>query len=226
MVAVSRRKSQLEALQHAVVEAGVPIAEFLPVVCDITKVRRHGLCDSSCSKEGTHYGCSSGGTHLWPLPAGCQNGGAGMLAAARTHASAVAELACNLARVAQEAEVVALPRIIVKRWPGSGVEGVVNSAAVVRGGAGLLDGSTASWVEMVSTNLLGAAMVTREAVQVRALAPLWAAGREVARVKRGREAAAWHCHAWPALCCGSLGASRGHAAPMPCHHPLFLVGNI
>lgn len=62
--------------------------------------------------------------------------------------------------------MVALPRIIAKRWPGSGVEGVVNSAAVVRGGASLLDGSTASWVEMVSTNMLGMAMVTREAVQV------------------------------------------------------------
>jgi hypothetical protein len=49
--------------------------------------------------------------------------------------------------------VVALPRIIAKRWPGSGVEGVVNCAAVVRGGAGLLDGSTASWVEMASTNV-------------------------------------------------------------------------
>ena len=28
----------------------------------------------------------------------------------------------------QEAEVVALPRIIAKRWPGAGVEGVVNAA--------------------------------------------------------------------------------------------------
>lgn len=36
--------------------------------------------------------------------------------------------------------MVALPRIIAKRWPGSGVEGVVNAAAVVRGGASLLDG--------------------------------------------------------------------------------------
>ncbi len=48
---------------------------------------------------------------------------------------------------------MALPRIIAKRWPGSGVEGVVNCAAVVRGGASLLDGSTASWVEMASTNV-------------------------------------------------------------------------
>ncbi|GAB4823756.1 hypothetical protein N2152v2_010802 [Parachlorella kessleri] len=101
VVAISRRKSALEDLQQTVVEAGVPIAEFLPVVCDVTK----------------------------------------------------------------EAEVVALPRIIAKRWPGSGVEGVVNCAAVVRGGASLLDGSTASWVEMASTNVLGVAMVTRESVQ-------------------------------------------------------------
>lgn len=101
VVAVARRKARLEALQAEAVAAGVDAAEFLPVVCDITK----------------------------------------------------------------EAEVAALPRIAAKRWPGSGLDAVVNSAGVVRADGGLLSGSTAAWVEMASTNVLGAAMVTREVVQ-------------------------------------------------------------
>ncbi len=40
VVAVARRRERLEALQQAVVAGGVPITEFLPVVCDITKARR------------------------------------------------------------------------------------------------------------------------------------------------------------------------------------------
>ena len=39
VVAVARRRERLEALQQAVVAGGVPISEFLPVVCDITKAR-------------------------------------------------------------------------------------------------------------------------------------------------------------------------------------------
>ena len=38
VVAVARRRERLEALQQALVEKGVPISDFLPVVCDITKV--------------------------------------------------------------------------------------------------------------------------------------------------------------------------------------------
>lgn len=38
MVAVARRRERLEALQQNLVRLGVPIADFLPVVCDITKV--------------------------------------------------------------------------------------------------------------------------------------------------------------------------------------------
>ncbi len=38
VVAVARRRERLEALQQALVEQGVPISDFLPVVCDITKV--------------------------------------------------------------------------------------------------------------------------------------------------------------------------------------------
>ncbi len=39
VVAVARRRERLEQLQQTLVAAGVPIADFLPVVCDITKVR-------------------------------------------------------------------------------------------------------------------------------------------------------------------------------------------
>ena len=39
------------------------------------------------------------------------------------------------------------------------------AAAVSRTDASLMSGSTAAWVETVSTNVLGTAMVTREAVQ-------------------------------------------------------------
>ena len=38
-VGVARRRERLEALQQALVSAGVPVADFLPVVCDITKAR-------------------------------------------------------------------------------------------------------------------------------------------------------------------------------------------
>ena len=38
VVAVARRRDRLEALQQALVARGVPIADFLPIVCDITKV--------------------------------------------------------------------------------------------------------------------------------------------------------------------------------------------
>ena len=38
VVAIARRRERLEALQQHLVSRGVPIADFLPVVCDITKV--------------------------------------------------------------------------------------------------------------------------------------------------------------------------------------------
>lgn len=66
----------------------------------------------------------------------------------------------------QEAEVIALPRIIVKRWHEAGIDILVNNAGLGRDDASLMDGNTASWVEMVSTNTLGLCMCTREAVQV------------------------------------------------------------
>lgn len=43
----------------------------------------------------------------------------------------------------------------------------MNNAGLGRNNAALWDGSTASWVEMVSTNVLGVCMCTREAIQVR-----------------------------------------------------------
>ncbi len=38
VVAIARRRERLEALQQQLVSQGIPIADFLPVVCDITKV--------------------------------------------------------------------------------------------------------------------------------------------------------------------------------------------
>ena len=64
--------------------------------------------------------------------------------------------------------MVALPRIIVKRWPGAGIDVLVNNAGLGRNNAALWDGSTASWVEMISTNVLGVCMCTREALKVKA----------------------------------------------------------
>ncbi len=63
--------------------------------------------------------------------------------------------------------MVALPRIIAKRWPGAGVDVLVNNAGLGRNNAALWDGATASWVEMISTNVLGVCMCTREALQAR-----------------------------------------------------------
>lgn len=68
--------------------------------------------------------------------------------------------------------MVALPRIIVKRWKDAGIDVLVNNAGMGRNDASLFDGNTASWVEMVSTNTLGVCMCTREAVQVRNLISL------------------------------------------------------
>ena len=72
--------------------------------------------------------------------------------------------------------MVALPRIIVKRWPGAGIDVLVNNAGLGRNNAGLWDGSTASWVEMISTNVLGVCMCTREALKVCFGRPLTSSG--------------------------------------------------
>lgn len=48
----------------------------------------------------------------------------------------------------------------------------VNNAGLGRNNSNLWDGSTASWVEMVSTNVLGVCMCTREAIQVKGPLPM------------------------------------------------------
>lgn len=68
--------------------------------------------------------------------------------------------------ITKEAEVAALPKILVKRWPGAGIDILVNNAGLSRNDASLFAGATSSWVEMISTNVLGTCMCTREALQV------------------------------------------------------------
>lgn len=45
VVAVARRRERLEALQQTLVSQGVPIADFLPIVCDITKASCVGMSE-------------------------------------------------------------------------------------------------------------------------------------------------------------------------------------
>ena len=110
VVAVSRGKAQLEALQEAASASGVPPNDFLPVVCDLTK----------------------------------------------------------------EAEVTALPRIVTRRWPGAGIDILINAVGAGKKGgntsstdsadSSLLLGSSSAWVEAISAGVLGTALVSREAV--------------------------------------------------------------
>ena len=60
--------------------------------------------------------------------------------------------------------MVALPKIMDRRWPGTGVHILVNAAGLARVDSGMLDGSTSAWSEMLATNVLAAAVVTRECV--------------------------------------------------------------
>lgn len=68
--------------------------------------------------------------------------------------------------VTKEAEVVALPKIVARHWTGSGIDVLVNCAGVSRKDASLIDGNTAAWVEIVSTNILGTCLCTREVIKV------------------------------------------------------------
>jgi NAD(P)-dependent dehydrogenase (short-subunit alcohol dehydrogenase family) len=113
VVAISRRKAQLEELQEAASAAGVSLLDFLPVVCDLTK----------------------------------------------------------------EAEVSALPRIVARRWPGAGIDVLVNAVGAGRKAGdtpssktgnntdfSLLTGSSSAWVESISAGVLGTALVSREVI--------------------------------------------------------------
>lgn len=110
VVAISRRKVQLEELQEAASAAGVSLSDFLPVVCDLTK----------------------------------------------------------------EAEVSALPRIVARRWPGAGIDVLVNAVGAGRKAGdsrnnsdndfSLLTGSSSAWVESISAGVLGTALVSREVI--------------------------------------------------------------
>ena len=48
VVAVARRRDRLEALQQDLVSSGIAITDFLPIVCDISKVR------AVCGQLGCH----------------------------------------------------------------------------------------------------------------------------------------------------------------------------
>ncbi|KAG1665098.1 hypothetical protein FOA52_007789 [Chlamydomonas sp. UWO 241] len=63
--------------------------------------------------------------------------------------------------VTKEAEVATLPKIVSKRWDGCGIDVLINNAGLSRNDASMFDGNVASWVEMLSTNVLGNAMCTR-----------------------------------------------------------------
>lgn len=67
--------------------------------------------------------------------------------------------------VTKDAEVATLPRIVTKRWPDHGIDVLVNNAGMSRNDASLFEGNVSSWVEMLSTNVLGTAMCTRAVVQ-------------------------------------------------------------
>jgi len=67
--------------------------------------------------------------------------------------------------ITKEPEVAALPRIVAKRWPNAGIDVLVNNAGLARNNASLFDGATSSWLEMLSTNVLGNCMCTREVLQ-------------------------------------------------------------
>ncbi len=52
IVAVARRKDRLEELQRHMHALGVPLANFLPVVCDITKEAEVGLAGGGAQRRG------------------------------------------------------------------------------------------------------------------------------------------------------------------------------
>ncbi len=71
VVAVARRRERLEALQQQLVSRGVPIVDFLPVVCDITKVLTPVLSSLPMHTMGRPGSLASrrldASTAAWPL---------------------------------------------------------------------------------------------------------------------------------------------------------------
>jgi guanylate kinase len=71
--------------------------------------------------------------------------------------------------VTKEAEVAALPRIIERRWEGCGIDVLINAlgsgASRMEPTASLASGSAGTWVEVVSSTIIGTALVTREVVR-------------------------------------------------------------
>lgn len=55
IVAVARRKDRLEELQRHMHALGVPLANFLPVVCDITKEAEVGLAGGVALRRGREW---------------------------------------------------------------------------------------------------------------------------------------------------------------------------
>ena len=83
-------------------------------------------------------------------------------------------------------KVATLPKIVAKRWPGLGIDVLVNNAGMSRNDGSLFEGSVSSWVEMLSTNVLGTCMCTREVLQVRGRAGFVQGGRETRLLQEGR----------------------------------------
>lgn len=65
----------------------------------------------------------------------------------------------------KEAEVVAVPRIVVKRWPGAGVEILINNEDLAVAPGSLLEGSAEGWRETILESILSVCLCTREVVQ-------------------------------------------------------------
>jgi len=66
----------------------------------------------------------------------------------------------------KEEEVLSLRKIAQKRWPeAASIHILINISSHVRENACLIDGSSAAWVEMLNTNVLGTLMCSREVIK-------------------------------------------------------------
>lgn len=113
---------QLEQLQAAVLDAGVPTTEFLPVVCDVSQV---GGAAGHTAWAGAGMCCCFARAEIRPCTApACTKQPA---TAAQQPCLCQPNRPSALPRATvQPAEVQALPRIVAKRWPGAHISFVVN----------------------------------------------------------------------------------------------------